>query len=128
MDISLYNIIRNIVMDTHNEQYNQPPIVYTNATGYMLLGLVILIFGGYLCEIKASLSETSETITRPLNLEKQTITDCLLFGEECVICLEKYEKKDKITRLECNHLFHHKCIVVWTNQNKSCPLCRINLL
>ena len=112
-------------MDTHNEQYNQHPIMYTNVTGYMLLGLVILIFGGYLCEIKASVSET---ITRPLNLEKQTITDSLLFGEECVICLEKYEKKDKITRLECNHLFHNKCIVVWTNQNKSCPLCRINLL
>ena len=115
-------------MDTHNEQYNQHPIMYTNASGYMLLGLVILIFGGYLCEIKASLSETGETITQPLNLEKQTITDSLLFGEECVICLEKYEKKDKITRLECNHLFHNKCIVVWTNQNKSCPLCRINLL
>ena len=113
--------------------YNQTT-TDANAPGYLLVFLVILIFGGYLCEICRSDSDDdeneqiTETIHIPLNLEKQTITDSLLLSKECVICLEKYEKKDKITTLECNHLFHHKCIVNWTIQNKSCPLCRNNLL
>ena len=118
----------------HDGNYNQTT-TDANAPGYLLVFLVILIFGGYLCEIcRGDSDETNEneqiteTLTRPLNLEKQSITDSLLLREECVICFDKYEKKDKITTLECNHIFHHKCIVGWTNQNKSCPLCRINLL
>jgi hypothetical protein len=111
--------------------YNQTT-TDANSPGYLLVFLVILIFGGYLCEICRSGSDendqVTETITRPFNLEKQIITDSLLFSEECVICLEKYEKKDKITTLECNHIFHNECIVGWTKKNKSCPLCRTNLL
>ena len=125
--------------NTYNGHYNDGTYNQTtteaNSPGYLLVFLVILIFGGYLCEICRSDSDETteneqitETLTRPLNLEKQPITDSLLLRDECVICFEKYEKKDKITTLECNHIFHHKCISDWTKQNKSCPLCRINLL
>ena len=125
--------------NTYNENYNNDgnynqTTTDANAPGYLLVFLVILIFGGYLCEICSSDTDEineneqiTETLTRPLNLEKQSITDSLLLREECVICFEKYEKKDKITTLECNHIFHHKCISDWTHKNKSCPLCRILL-
>jgi hypothetical protein len=116
----------------HNDgNYNQTT-TDANAPGYLLVFLVIVIFGGYLCEIcrgdSGENDQITETITRPLNLEKQKITDSLLLSEECVICLGKYEKKDKITKLKCNHVFHHVCMVEWTQKNKSCPLCRIELL
>ena len=47
---------------------------------------------------------------------------------ECSICLDKFLKKEKIIQLDCNHIFHKKCIMEWfsKNENNSCPLCRRN--
>jgi len=53
--------------------------------------------------------------------------DNLLF-DECSICLEKYIKKDKIISLDCNHTFHKSCILLWLNENNSCPHCRENII
>jgi hypothetical protein len=41
--------------------------------------------------------------------------------EECCICSEFYEDKHK---LQCGHIFHKDCILVWIKDHKSCPLCR----
>jgi len=90
---------------------------------------VILLFCGYLYNILTEAQgNTEDTIVPKLRLDKKEITEQLLFAEECVICLDLYEKKDKITKLECEHIFHHECIVIWTKNNNSCPLCRIQLL
>ena len=44
----------------------------------------------------------------------------------CSICLEKIEKKDcSIT--ECNHTFHTKCLMKWSSNNSTCPVCRFEL-
>ncbi len=46
---------------------------------------------------------------------------------ECVICLGDIKKIKKVC-LECKKCFHKKCIVLWTQKNKSsCPICRRNL-
>lgn len=43
---------------------------------------------------------------------------------DCSICLSPLEEKQGHT-LECNHLFHTKCIIDWFRHNKtSCPICR----
>ena len=41
---------------------------------------------------------------------------------ECCICLEYFESK--IIKLDCNHLFHYKCINKWRKINNKCPICR----
>ena len=48
---------------------------------------------------------------------------------ECAICLSTIKPTDKITKLPCDHVFHHKCF--FTHAYKSvgsvlakCPLCR----
>lgn len=45
----------------------------------------------------------------------------------CNICLLNINYNDIIRILNCNHLFHIKCIDKWFEQKSSCPLCRNNL-
>ena len=45
---------------------------------------------------------------------------------DCPICLEGIRKKDVITKLTCNHIFHRKCIDSWFESGSiACPLCRV---
>ena len=46
--------------------------------------------------------------------------------EECSICLEKFV--EPVFKTECKHLFHKECIERAYEQNKNCPLCRMNLV
>ncbi len=43
----------------------------------------------------------------------------------CSICLDNYKKKEKIIRLDCQHMFHKKCFQEWLKTGQTCPLCRI---
>lgn len=50
--------------------------------------------------------------------------------DECTICLEPLLEleSDKIRTLDCTHKFHEDCIKQWSetsNNNASCPLCRV---
>jgi hypothetical protein len=45
---------------------------------------------------------------------------------ECCVCLEKFQKKDKLKKCkECEHRFHINCIVNWGKAQ--CPTCRTKL-
>jgi hypothetical protein len=52
---------------------------------------------------------------------------------KCAICLEKIIRNQKISVLECGHMFHQDCISPWIrekikyNENITCPLCRCDL-
>ena len=47
----------------------------------------------------------------------------------CSICLEKFVKTNFITKLDCTHIYHHKCIFDWICENKyECPLCRRSII
>jgi hypothetical protein len=41
---------------------------------------------------------------------------------ECSICYSEY--KDKISKLNCNHIYHKECISPWALKSNTCPLCR----
>ncbi|KAF3322478.1 E3 ubiquitin ligase BIG BROTHER-related-like isoform X1 [Carex littledalei] len=43
--------------------------------------------------------------------------------EECVICCMKYESKEKLITLPCNHKYHKSCVTKWLKINKTCPVC-----
>ena len=47
----------------------------------------------------------------------------------CSICYNKYEEKDLIRILKCNHFFHKECVDDWLlNYNSNCPCCKIDLI
>lgn len=58
-----------------------------------------------------------------------TANDVLDDGK-CPICFNDFEIGERTVKLNCDHIFHEDCILVWYNQNKlnpTCPLCRKNM-
>ena len=44
-------------------------------------------------------------------------------GTLCTICLTPLAVDDVVANLECNHLYHHDCILPWLRRKSTCPLC-----
>ena len=42
---------------------------------------------------------------------------------ECSICLGRYIEGVEIQMLECNHVYHRKCLIDWDRYGTGCPLC-----
>ena len=55
-------------------------------------------------------------------LEKINISETV--ESFCPICLDEYNDKETISKLNCNHIFHKKCIKEWFHNNNNCPNCR----
>jgi len=45
-------------------------------------------------------------------------------GFHCSICVEDFREEENVLKLPCDHLFHKKCIVPWSELHNSCPVCR----
>lgn len=42
----------------------------------------------------------------------------------CGICINEFALGDKITRVQCDHLFHPECIENWYRVKPTCPFCK----
>ena len=42
----------------------------------------------------------------------------------CIICLENFQKFNKIINLSCLHMFHDDCIKKWLKNQNYCPICK----
>ena len=77
---------------------------------------------------------TSNTVL--MRLEIAEVTDEFK-DESCSICLSKFEKGEKLTKLTCDHLFHFNdsknldkegnCLATWLKDHNTCPVCRKEL-
>jgi hypothetical protein len=48
-------------------------------------------------------------------------------GNTCTICL-KVLLSQKKKKLDCKHIFCNDCIIKWTKQHPTCPICRQKIL
>ena len=48
--------------------------------------------------------------------------------EVCCICLEFLEGNTTNMELDCDHVFHEKCILMWGMYSNECPICRANTI
>jgi hypothetical protein len=70
----------------------------------------------------------SQTMWNEIGAEKETVDQNPL-GEECPICLNKFEPEQTIALTKnCKHRFHPVCLLNWKNSGtRSCPCCRAPL-
>ena len=71
-----------------------------------------------------------DEIVTPINIENlNTLIVCNELPENnCSICLDEFKNEDILKKLNCSHIFHKDCLAPWINNNKSCPLCRTDIL
>ena len=48
-------------------------------------------------------------------------------NHKCAVCTEEFEKDEKVSELECNHIFHSECLMPWLEIQNTCPNCRFLL-
>lgn len=67
----------------------------------------------------------NEKLGKPIYINKKDH----ICGEDCLICLEKFNnKKYKRVLPCCNNTFHKTCIDKWFKKNSTCPACRHDFL
>ena len=62
-----------------------------------------------------------------VNQVEQTLNDYISLSpdkKECSICLSNDDEDEYCSINGCNHTFHTKCLGIWYNTHKECPLCR----
>jgi hypothetical protein len=60
-------------------------------------------------------------------IQQNTIDHLAEDSKKCLICFEDFEANQKIIRLPCFHIFHEIEINHWFSENKTCPICRVDI-
>ncbi|ESO93826.1 hypothetical protein LOTGIDRAFT_104529 [Lottia gigantea] len=48
--------------------------------------------------------------------------------DQCAVCIEGYKAHDVIRTLPCKHVFHKSCVDPWLLEQRSCPMCKLDIL
>ncbi|KAL0681861.1 hypothetical protein Bca4012_048708 [Brassica carinata] len=70
-------------------------------------------------------SEAKRDLT--ININKWTST---YLQQISMLRREHFQQRKKVVRgeiidaLQCNHIYHHRCIIDWIRMNLKCPTCR----
>jgi len=139
------------------ENHPTPPLLNDNKSYYDDSNLSILLFificlVGRLwysilcnhCENQRDINETllqnesnpqnNQNNQNESNRQNQTIEKIEmkftndLNHKNCSICLDEFNENELLFQLICNHYYHKKCINDWLQKNRSCPLCRQDLI
>lgn len=46
----------------------------------------------------------------------------------CAICVENYKVSDVVRLLACRHVFHKSCVDPWLLEQRTCPICKMDIL
>lgn len=49
-------------------------------------------------------------------------------SDQCAVCIEPYKLSDVIRVLPCRHVFHKSCVDPWLLEQRSCPMCKMDIL
>jgi len=119
----------------HPDDHSKPDNNYSdNGQGLMQFMLIILLFvscsrAGYECTKYSYNKCITYCNKNRLKCRRLNSSDEDNLLNECPICLEKFNKNEKIIELSCKHNYHDKCIKEWmNNNNNSCPNCRGNII
>uniref|UniRef100_T1J3Y4 RING-type E3 ubiquitin transferase n=1 Tax=Strigamia maritima TaxID=126957 RepID=T1J3Y4_STRMM len=56
--------------------------------------------------------------------DQETVGD----NECCAVCIEPYKPSDVVRTLPCKHVFHKSCVDPWLLEQRTCPMCKMDIL
>ena len=93
----------------------------------MIVFLLMQIYSIFVSRRLATSNDEEKALELPVHKNKKRVK----ISEEqardhCSICLEGFvtKKREIVVLRHCEHMFHFPCIVEWTRESRSCPLCR----
>ena len=84
----------------------------------------------YVPGYKPTISTFSQNINPivPKEEKKETTStskpEKFYYSDNCVVCQDDFEPRERVGVLSCGHTFHPDCIKPWLAKQKTCPLCR----
>ena len=79
-------------------------------------------------QIEEKNRQVLEEMLKPIEYESAHGT---IYGDQCTICIEKFQSKDKVLLLKCKHLFHEGCLRKWLEkktEHPKCPNCNVDII
>ncbi|KJE95678.1 hypothetical protein CAOG_06105 [Capsaspora owczarzaki ATCC 30864] len=104
---------------------------------YVALPLTSIVFAAvsltiYLLRFKSSAHATSAEDLRRITarLVEQPFPPAKVVPgcDVCVICLEAFVFGSPVVLLDCRHCYHRRCIGLWLETSRTCPMCKHDLL
>ncbi|XP_043203769.1 protein goliath-like [Amphibalanus amphitrite] len=74
--------------------------------------------------VSAARKALSRVPLRTLKVDDEQLGD----AECCAVCLESYRAAECVRMLPCSHQFHMVCVDPWLLKNRSCPMCKMDIL
>lgn len=63
------------------------------------------------------------TVEKYTKMRPRKRLECSFDQPQCTICLEDFSPNTEVRQLNCQHMYHHDCLMGWMKHNKTCPLC-----
>ncbi len=92
----------------------------------VIVGGAFFLGGGLILEILYRIRSERHTAKRsPSGAVKQISFDRdRAKSDSCAICMESFQRKELVSILSCDHLYHCWCIYEWFHTKQNCPMCR----
>lgn len=100
-------------LNDDNDHYEYYQFMIIMLFGFVILRLLII----NCCNLK-NLCKSKHK-----NYEKIQFNSETEYFDSCTICLEDFNDKEKLLKLDCNHVYHEHCIKTWFKKKKKCPNC-----
>ncbi|XP_064612396.1 RING finger protein 215-like isoform X2 [Liolophura sinensis] len=125
-----------VCLDKHNTETNKAdPYSFWNFFYSALLTLMLLFIvkakrrnGAWVAgdqDMELSLRRLAHQALCVMTVKKYQRTEK---RDMCAICLEYFLSNQKVRVLPCCHEFHTRCVDMWLVENRTCPLCKHNIL
>ncbi|RWS07331.1 RING finger protein 150-like protein [Dinothrombium tinctorium] len=71
---------------------------------------------------KKALEKIPTKTVRLTDLQSSDFVEC------CAVCIEAFKVGDIIRIIPCKHMFHKTCVDPWLLDQRSCPMCKLDIL